>query len=159
MNPASYFRKCTCYLSSESFHHRLPYRTDLIVPVVFLITPRHGPRRKHRSSFAVQLFLLNCCLLRICCLTTDVALLFRGRCLQTGVYATISLITVSVRWMDSDRKERRRGLFVVSKYSHWEREVNDIILWNPMSWPRFESGKSQIQVKFVITCPNPSSWV
>jgi hypothetical protein len=26
------------------------------VPVVFKITPRHGPRRKHRPSVVVELF-------------------------------------------------------------------------------------------------------
>jgi hypothetical protein len=34
-------------LPTDSFLHRLPYRTDLVAPIVFLITPRHGPRRKH----------------------------------------------------------------------------------------------------------------
>jgi hypothetical protein len=28
--------------------HNLPYRTNLIAPVVLLITPRHGLRRQHR---------------------------------------------------------------------------------------------------------------
>jgi hypothetical protein len=36
-----------CYLSLTLF--RLPYRTDLVAPVVFLLTPRHAPRRQHRS--------------------------------------------------------------------------------------------------------------
>jgi hypothetical protein len=34
-------------LPTDSFLHRLPCRTDLVVPVFFLITPRHGPRRQH----------------------------------------------------------------------------------------------------------------
>jgi hypothetical protein len=33
-----------CY---NSFLHRLPYRTDSVSLIVFLITPRHGPSRKH----------------------------------------------------------------------------------------------------------------
>jgi hypothetical protein len=37
-------------LPIASFPHSLPYRTDLVVPVVFFITPRHGPRRQHHSS-------------------------------------------------------------------------------------------------------------
>jgi hypothetical protein len=39
---------------TDSFLHRLPYRTDLIAATVFLITPRHGPLRQHRSfSYAL----------------------------------------------------------------------------------------------------------
>jgi hypothetical protein len=34
---------------TDSFLHRLRNRTDTVAPVVFLITPRHGPRREHRS--------------------------------------------------------------------------------------------------------------
>jgi hypothetical protein len=33
----------TCTL--KSCLHSLPYRTDLVGPVLFLITPRHGPSR------------------------------------------------------------------------------------------------------------------
>jgi hypothetical protein len=33
----------------KSCLHRLPYRTDLVAPVLFFITPRHGPRRQHLS--------------------------------------------------------------------------------------------------------------
>jgi hypothetical protein len=29
--------------------HSLPYRTDSVGPIVFLMTPRHGPRRQHHS--------------------------------------------------------------------------------------------------------------
>jgi hypothetical protein len=36
-------------LSTDSFLHRLPYRTDLAAPVVFLITSQHGLRRQHCS--------------------------------------------------------------------------------------------------------------
>jgi hypothetical protein len=35
-------------LPTDSFLHRLLYRTDLVGSVVFLVIPRHGPRR-HRS--------------------------------------------------------------------------------------------------------------
>jgi hypothetical protein len=38
------------------FLHRLLYRTDLVAPIVFLTTPRHGPCRQHRSfSYAYSL--------------------------------------------------------------------------------------------------------
>jgi hypothetical protein len=36
-------------LPTVPFLHRIPYRTDLVIPVVFLITPRHGLCRQHRS--------------------------------------------------------------------------------------------------------------
>jgi hypothetical protein len=36
-------------LLTDTFLHRLPYKTDLVAPAVFLITSRHGPRRQHRS--------------------------------------------------------------------------------------------------------------
>jgi hypothetical protein len=38
-----------CSLPANYFLHRLPYRTDVFAPVISLITPRHGPRRQHRS--------------------------------------------------------------------------------------------------------------
>jgi hypothetical protein len=68
------------FLPTDSFLHRLPYRTGLVAPFVFLITPRHGPRRQHRSSVTAGTCLLNrcsaaavySCLLRICCLATNV---------------------------------------------------------------------------------------
>jgi hypothetical protein len=41
---------------------RLPYRTDLVAPVVIFITPRHGPKRKHR----LQQY-LYCCASICCC--------------------------------------------------------------------------------------------
>jgi hypothetical protein len=34
-------------LPTDYFLHRLPYGTDFIAPIVFLITLRHGPRRQH----------------------------------------------------------------------------------------------------------------
>jgi hypothetical protein len=34
---------------TDSFLHSLPYRNDLVAPVVFFIIPRHGPRRQRRS--------------------------------------------------------------------------------------------------------------
>jgi hypothetical protein len=34
---------------SDPFLHSLPYRTNLVAPVVFFIIPRHGRRRQHRS--------------------------------------------------------------------------------------------------------------
>jgi hypothetical protein len=40
----------------KSSLHRLPYRTDLVAPVVLLITARHGPRRNIPFA-AVPLFL------------------------------------------------------------------------------------------------------
>jgi hypothetical protein len=70
---------------NDSFLHRLPYRSDLVATVVFLATLRHGLRRQHTvhsrmltvsaamclpsSSLAAAVY---SCLLRICCLSTDV---------------------------------------------------------------------------------------
>jgi hypothetical protein len=79
--------------------HRLPYRTDLVAPIILLTTPRHSPRREHRSSIscvsvAVGICLpssslaaaVYSCLLRICCLAKDsFRCLFRGRCLETNI--------------------------------------------------------------------------
>jgi hypothetical protein len=31
----------------KSSLHSLPYKTDLVSPVLFLITPQHGPSREH----------------------------------------------------------------------------------------------------------------
>jgi hypothetical protein len=43
-------------LTTGSFLHSLPYKTDFASSVVFLITPRYGPRRHHRSfSYAYPL--------------------------------------------------------------------------------------------------------
>jgi hypothetical protein len=49
--------------------HRLPYRTDSVAPIVFKITPRHGPRRNTRFQHtlvrrfvAVGMCLPSCCL-------------------------------------------------------------------------------------------------
>jgi hypothetical protein len=86
-------------LHTASFLHRFPYRTDLVVPVIFLITPRHGPRRQHRFSVACvsvtagtyfpSRFLAAAdysCFLRIYCLATDVVrCLFRVRYLERNV--------------------------------------------------------------------------
>jgi hypothetical protein len=36
-------------LPTDPFPHRLPYRTNLVAPVFFLITPRHDPLRQHCS--------------------------------------------------------------------------------------------------------------
>jgi hypothetical protein len=84
---------------TDSFVHRLPYRTELVATVVFLISLRHGPRRQHtvhshmltvsaemclpsRSLAAAVYF----CLLRILCLATDnFRCLFRGLCVETNV--------------------------------------------------------------------------
>jgi hypothetical protein len=65
---------------------------------VLLITFRHGPPRKHRSSVAVS----NCCCaeMLVCEAVTQLQLLyscfFRGRCLATGLYAIIFTIVRSV---------------------------------------------------------------
>jgi hypothetical protein len=45
----------------NSSFHRLLYRTDMVAPIVFLITPRHGPSRKR----LFQPYL--CCCMRIRC--------------------------------------------------------------------------------------------
>jgi hypothetical protein len=47
-------------LNSSCF--RLPYRTDLVGPIAFLTTPRHGPSRKHRF----QQYLYCCMSIRWC---------------------------------------------------------------------------------------------
>jgi hypothetical protein len=72
------------WLPIVSLLHRLPYRTDLVAPVVILITSRHGPRRQHRSFLYPLPSSSRRFLLRICWIATDV-LLFRGRCLETNV--------------------------------------------------------------------------
>jgi hypothetical protein len=71
---------------TDNFLHRLPYRTDLVAPIVFLITPRYGPRPQHSSFSYANRFRGNVftepfpsssrlsCLLRICCLVTGVPL-------------------------------------------------------------------------------------
>jgi hypothetical protein len=68
---------------TASFLHRLPYRTDLIAPIVFLITFRQGLRRQNHSRM-LTVSVGTCIpsrslaaavgswLLRICCLATDV---------------------------------------------------------------------------------------
>jgi hypothetical protein len=61
------------------------YRTDLVAQIIFLITPRHGSRRHNTVHSRVTVSVGTClpsislaaavysCLLRICCLATDVA--------------------------------------------------------------------------------------
>jgi hypothetical protein len=56
--------------SLKSSLHRLPYRTDLVAPVVFSITPRHRPRRKHCSSIVVETCLSRRCVVKIAARTT-----------------------------------------------------------------------------------------
>jgi hypothetical protein len=34
-------------LPTASFPHRLPYRTDLVAPVIYITAPMHGPSGKH----------------------------------------------------------------------------------------------------------------
>jgi hypothetical protein len=46
-------------LPPASYLHRLPYRTDLVAPVVFLITPRHGLCRQHCSFLYANRFCVN----------------------------------------------------------------------------------------------------
>jgi hypothetical protein len=48
-------------LQTASFLHRLPQRTNSVAQIVFLITPLHGPSRKHR--FKQYLY----CYMRIRC--------------------------------------------------------------------------------------------
>jgi hypothetical protein len=75
-----------------SFLHGLPYRTDLVAPTVFFTTPWHGPRRQHTAhSRMLTVSAGTCfpsrslvaavysCLLRICCLATDVVCLSVSR--------------------------------------------------------------------------------
>jgi hypothetical protein len=46
-------------LQTVPFLHILSYRTDFIASVSFLITPRHGPHRQHRSFSYANRFLGN----------------------------------------------------------------------------------------------------
>jgi hypothetical protein len=46
-------------LLTDSFLHKLLNSTDLVAPVVFLITHLNGPRRKHRSFSYVNSFRAN----------------------------------------------------------------------------------------------------
>jgi hypothetical protein len=68
--------------------------TELVAPVVFKVTPRQGPYRKHRSSivacmfFATGTFLPNCSLLTGC-ITPLFIRLSRNNCIATAVHATI----------------------------------------------------------------------
>jgi hypothetical protein len=62
-------------LPTASFPHRLPYRTDLVAPLVFLITPFHGPSRKHR--FQQYLY---CCMCMRCCGKVFIEPLPRNKC-------------------------------------------------------------------------------
>jgi hypothetical protein len=48
-------------LPTPSFLHRIPYRTDFVDPVVFLITPQHGQSITHRFKQYL------CCCMRIHC--------------------------------------------------------------------------------------------
>jgi hypothetical protein len=52
-----------CCFPAASFLHRLPYRTELVAPIFFLTTPRHGPHRNNPFP-AVLLLLLVDSLLR-----------------------------------------------------------------------------------------------
>jgi hypothetical protein len=49
-------------LPTVPFLQGLPYRTDLVAQIVFLITPRHGLSRKHRF----QQYLCCCMSIRCC---------------------------------------------------------------------------------------------
>jgi hypothetical protein len=69
--------------------------TPRVVPIIIVISPRHGPRRQHRSFSYANRFRWNVftepfpksdrLFLRICCLTSNVLFLFGGRCLETNV--------------------------------------------------------------------------
>jgi hypothetical protein len=69
-----------CFFSSET---PVPYRTDMVDPVVFLITSRHVPRRQYHSRMRIprkrvyysRLFLRS----------SSFPCLFHGRCLETNV--------------------------------------------------------------------------
>jgi hypothetical protein len=61
--------------STAAFPHRLHYRTDSVATIVFLITPLHGPSRKHRFQqylcFCMRAVVAGMCL--------------PSRCLETNV--------------------------------------------------------------------------
>jgi hypothetical protein len=95
---------------TKSSLHRLPYDSLSLVPVILLITPRHGPHRKHRlllysNRFSVNMFVckginsvtaMYTCLLRICCLAADVVLLFVSRSLPSNGSTCYIIFMVSL---------------------------------------------------------------
>jgi hypothetical protein len=76
-----------------TFLHGLPYRTDSVAPVVFLIAPRHAPRRRHRSfSYAGNVTrypATGCITAFIRNLLPQQWTLFRDLYLTTGIHTTI----------------------------------------------------------------------
>jgi hypothetical protein len=75
---------CPTLFSTVLFLHSLPYRTDFVAPTAFLIISRHGQRRQHRPFIMLTVSAGMClpsrslaaavyyCLIRICCLATNV---------------------------------------------------------------------------------------
>jgi hypothetical protein len=63
----------------------LPRRAQLnwIAPIVFFITPRRGPRRKHRSSI-------------VACMFFSVGTCLPSRCSETAVYLFVYCIATAV---------------------------------------------------------------
>jgi hypothetical protein len=88
------------FLPTDSFLHRLPYRTDLVAPTVFLITPRDGPRRQHTVHSRTVIVFAGTCLpshsiaavVYYCLLRIWYRCLFRDRHPTTGLYAIILYI-------------------------------------------------------------------
>jgi hypothetical protein len=75
----------------KSSLHRLPYTTHLIVPILFLITPRHGPSRKLRFQQFLYCFASIRCYERVYRATAQKLPSYirpsRGRCPATGLHA------------------------------------------------------------------------
>jgi hypothetical protein len=94
-----------CFLPTDSFLHSLPYRTDLVAPIVFLITPRHGPSRKlvsiSTSIVAPGFIALGTCLPRRC-LEMGLVYLLISRSLHSNIstrYNTLdTMLETTGRW-------------------------------------------------------------
>jgi hypothetical protein len=79
-------------LPTDTFLHRISHRTDLVTPIVSLITPQHGPCRQYTvhsrmptvsaGTLSPSRFLaaaVYSCLIRICCLVTNTLLFYVSR--------------------------------------------------------------------------------
>jgi hypothetical protein len=58
----------------KSFLHRLSYTADSVAQIVFLITPLHGPSRKHRFQQYI-----------VACVSVAAGTCLLSRCLETNV--------------------------------------------------------------------------
>jgi hypothetical protein len=75
---------------------RLPYRTDLLAPIAFKITPRHGPRRNSASIVARRFFAAGTCLPSRYLKSLWYFRLSRGHLMATALHATVSCLPVPI---------------------------------------------------------------